>query len=718
MHGIAQRIPYLPARIEGLAQLAMNLWWSWHPEARGLFRAIDERRWHATRHNPLQMLRAVDPARIAACASDTKFLERYDRVLSAFHQELASRDTWLTRHYPELDNRGVAYFCAEFGLHSSVPIYSGGLGVLAGDHCKSASDLGLSLVGVGLFYTNGYFDQRLNLDGWQEDSDEVYDVASTPLEPVRGETGDPWLAVVECAGRKVHVRAWQVMVGRVPVYLLDTNLPVNHPDDRGLMNKLYAGGPAMRIRQEWILGVGGVRVLRALGIQPAAWHANEGHAAFMFVERLRELVAAGQSPADAMKQIRATSVFTTHTPVPAGHDFFHLPELESVAGPVWEQLGLDREQFHRLGQLPGDNDNFHMTVAAIRLASRVNGVSRRHGQVSRSLWRGLWSERPWESVPIGHVTNGVHLPTWMASPIRQLLEQHLGAGWLAQAKETPARWDEVLTLDHKALWDTHRRLKLVLGTHIREDARHRFAGQLKEAAQVVGAGTLLDPEVLTIGFARRFATYKRANLLFADIDRLRRLLTNPERPVQLVFAGKAHPEDRPGKEVLQAVYRFTRDPSFEGRIAFLEDYDMHLAHLLVQGVDLWLNLPRVPHEASGTSGMKAAINGVPQLSTLDGWWQEGYDGLAGWAIPPAAEGEDTDAADAERCFRLLEEQIVPLYYSRDTHDLPTGWIERMRHALRLGGQRFTARRMLTDYVREYYGPAIVGDHGADDPPTA
>jgi glycogen phosphorylase len=523
---------------------------------------------------------------------------------------------------------------------------------------------------------------------------------------------------VQTAGRPVHVRAWRMMVGRVPVYLLDTDLELNHPEDRELMSKLYAGGPAMRIRQEWILGVGGVRVLRAVGVDPAAWHANEGHAAFMFVERLRELVVAGTPVQEAVRLVRATSVFTTHTPVPAGHDFFPLTQLEAVAGPVWQELGVSREAFVALGSLPNDNDNFHMTAVAIRCAGRVNGVSRRHGQVSRSLWKDMWPDRPAETVPIGHVTNGVHLATWMASSIQNLLAAHLGADWQRRFDADPSAWDQVLSLDHQRLWIAHRRLKQVLTNHVREDARHRFAGQLKEAAAVVGAGTLLDPEVLTIGFARRFATYKRASLLFSDLDRLRRLCTNAHRPLQIIFAGKAHPEDKPGKEVLQEVYRYTRDPQFEGRIAFLEDYDMHLAHLLVQGVDLWLNLPRVPHEASGTSGMKAALNGVPQLSTLDGWWQEGYDGLGGWAIAPAGEGEDADGSDAERCYQLLEEQVVPLFYTRDSQGIPLGWVERMRHALRLGGRRFTAHRMVAEYVQEYYAPAIRCDVSGDAPPTA
>jgi glycogen phosphorylase len=711
------RVPYLPARIEGLSSIVMNLWWSWSREARTLFRSIDARLWHRVRHNPIDFLCRVDPARIASCASDSDFLRRYDEVMARMTHELTSRDTWFHRAYPAYSDGPLAYFCAEFGLHASVPIYSGGLGVLAGDHCKSASDLGVPMVGVGLFYMKGYFDQRLRLDGWQEDSDEEYDVNRTPLEPVVGPNRDPFLATVETAGRPVQVRAWQMIVGRVPVYLLDTNLEANHPQDRGLMNKLYAGGPELRLRQEWILGAGGVRMLRAIGVNPSVWHANEGHAAFMMVERIRELTTKGTSFADAVREVRARSIFTTHTPVPAGHDAFATEEVAACIGPVWDQMGIDEAMFFKLGRHPALPDRFHMTVASIRCASRVNGVSRQHGQVSRHLWRDLWPKRPWETIPVGHVTNGVHLATWMAAPIMGLLDQHLGPGW-GDREGDRRLWDQVLTLDHGQLWDAHLELKSVLHDHIREDARNRFAGQHKEAAQVVGAGTLLDPKALTIGFARRFATYKRANLIFRDLERLRRLLTNPWRPVQIVFAGKAHPADNPGKEVLQSVYRFTRDPAFEGRVAFVEDYDMHLAHLLVQGTDLWLNLPRVPLEASGTSGMKAALNGVPQLGTLDGWWKEAYDGLAGWAIPQSGEEEDADATDAERFYSLLEEQVIPLYYNRDARGVPLGWVEKMRYSIRLGGSRFTARRMMEEYVQEYYAPAFRGESSADDPPTA
>ncbi|MBI1966904.1 MAG: alpha-glucan family phosphorylase [Gemmatimonadetes bacterium] len=715
-------IPYLPERIAGLAGIATNLSWSWNRDARALFRSIDRTLWAITHHNPIALLQRADPARLAACARDSEFLRLYDAVRDTAARETSHAGTWFVTTYPDLGTPPppIAYFCAEFGLHNSVPIYSGGLGVLAGDHCKAASDLGVPLVAVGLCYTRGYADQRIRLDGWQEDADETFDPSITPLAPVRGPGGEPYLAKVETSGRCVHVGAWRMMVGRVPTYLLDTDVEQNDPADRELSHKLYAGGVELRLRQEWILGVGGVRVLRAAGIHPAAWHANEGHAAFMLIERLRELTAAGTPFAEAVEQVRATSVFTTHTPVAAGHDLFTQAQVEGCTGPVWEQLGVDRDTFFRLGHPVLDHDVFHMTATAVRLSARVNGVSAPHGQETRHIWQKLWPGREATQVPIAHVTNGVHLATWMSYSVMDLLDQHLGSGWGNRLDE-PGLWDGVLTLDDARLWAVHGRLKSVLLNFIREEARRRWREDWKEtAAQLVGAGTLLAPEALTIGFARRFATYKRADLIFSDGERLHRLLANPRRPVQLVFAGKAHPADEPGKRVLQRVYSFARDPRFEGRIAFLEDYGLHLAHHLVQGVDLWLNLPRPPLEACGTSGMKAALNAVPQLSTLDGWWTEGYTGLNGWSIPrtPPDTAADAADADAEQLFSLLEQQVVPLFYDRDERGIPTGWVERMKHALRESGARFTARRMVQQYVNEYYLPAIRGEPAGGDPPTA
>jgi starch phosphorylase len=711
-------LPYLPKRIEGLAGLAANLAWSWSPAARALFRELNPRLWHVTRHNPIEMLQRVDPARLTTLAGDSGFLARYDAVLAAAARLQSGEGTWFAARYPEAVGRPIAYFCAEFALHNSVPVYSGGLGVLAGDHCKAASDLGVPLVGVGLFYVKGYFDQRLRIDGWQDDIDERINPAMTPLQPVLGKNGEPHLVTVRASGREVHIGAWRMAVGRVPVYLLDTNLESNDPADRELSHKLYTGVPELRLRQEWILGVGGVRVLRALGIEPVAWHANEGHAAFMYVERLRELTASGTALADAIQAVRATSLFTTHTPVPAGHDMFPHEKVEHTTGPFWEELKVDRETFFGFGRHPVvDHGLYHMTVTAIRLSGRVTGVSERHGHEARRIWKDLWPGRDPAHLPISHVTNGVHLGTWMAATLRELLAAHLGPDFEERADD-PAVCARVLELDDAALWAVHQQLKQDLYTFIREEARRRWRDQWHEAARLAGAGTLLAPSAMTIGFARRFATYKRADLILRDVERLRRLLTSPRRPVQLVFAGKAHPADEPGKQMLQKVYGFTRDPKFEGRIAFLEDYELHLAHRLVQGVDAWLNVPRVPMEASGTSGMKAGLNAVPQISTMDGWWAEGYSGQNGWAIPLVAPDEDADQADADQLYTLLEEQVVPLYYDTDGRGVPAGWVLRMKHALQVALERFTARRMVQQYVTEYYVPALRGALRGGEEPTA
>ena len=716
----ADNIPSLPNRIAGLSQLAYNLAWSWNRDARSLFREVDESLWNRTRHNPIVLLQQVAPSRLEVLATDPAFCARYDRLMAWLASEKSDEHTWYVRNFPDLRGKPVAYFCAEFGVHNSVPIYSGGLGVLAGDHLKTASDLGVPVVAVGILYRHGYFDQRIRTDGWQEDSDDNIPFDRVPLTPIDGPNGQKHLVTVNTFGRDVRIRVWRMQVGRVPVYLLDSDLEDNHPDDRELLSKLYSGGPAMRLRQEWLLGVGGVRALRALGITPAAWHANEGHAAFMMVERVREHIANGLSYADAVKAVRACSVFTTHTPVPAGHDQFAATDVHECAGGatngMWKDMGIDAPTFLRIGYHPESGTGmFHMTAASIRLSRRVNAVARRHGVVSRELCKPLWPGRDADSIPVGHVTNGVHLATWMANPIMQLLDKQLGASW--GHGSDPALWEHVLQLDDDSLWGTHLRLKHTLMRLVREEARRAFAQRTLETVQLVGAGTLLDPHALTIGFARRFATYKRADLIFRDVERLRALVTNSSRPVQFIFAGKAHPADTPGKQVLQNVYQFTRDPQFEGRIAFVEDYGMHLAHLLVQGVDLWMNLPRVPLEASGTSGMKAALNGVPQLSTIDGWWEEGYEGNNGWAIPAAVDSDDASGT-VERLYSLLEQEVVPRFYDRDASDLPRRWILTMKHAMRVAGQQFTARRMVEQYAKGYYAPSIVGDLLPDDPPTA
>ena len=712
------KIPYLPEPIAGLERLALNLWWRWDRRARLLFRTIDPPTWSATRHNPVATLRMVDPNRLAQLSRDKEFLAEYRAVMAGLDHALDPGTGWFRQAFPELGDASVAYFCAEFGLHNSIPIYSGGLGILAGDHCKSASDLGVPLVGVGLLYSKGYFDQKLNHDGWQEDSDQPFDPRIMPLVRLHGPDEAHSITVLRTAGRDVHIGVWRLNVGRVQLYLLDTNLPENDPGDRELTYKLYGGGQEHRLKQEWILGVGGVRVLRALGDTPGAWHANEGHAAFMMVERIREHLETGLGFEEAVSRVRATSVFTTHTPVPAGHDIFYRDLIDSVCGDYYEPAGLDRDAFIGLGRHPRmDHGSFHMTAAAFRLARHLNGVSKRHGVVTQELWASLWPGREPADVPVRSITNGVHVGSWMSHHLMLVLDEVFGAYWEKNPPEGDA-WDRILELDDARVWETHLVLKTTLLDFCRELARERWKTFWKDATHLVGAGTLLSPEPLTIGFARRFATYKRANLLFRDEKRLKRLLTDRHRPVQLVFSGKAHPADNEAKHVLQRVWKATREAGFEGRIAFVEDYDVHVAHRLVQGVDLWLNLPKVPLEACGTSGMKAALNFVPQLSTLDGWWAEGFNGENGWAIPSSElEGDELDAADHEALFTLLEREVIPTYYERDERDVPVAWVARMKQAMIAAAKTFTTHRMVKEYTERFYVPALRGGEGPDDPPT-
>jgi starch phosphorylase len=612
----------------------------------------------------------------------------------------------------------VVYFCAEFAVHDSIPIYSGGLGILAGDHLKSASDLGIPLVGVGLLYQRGYFDQAFDKDGWQINRDEVFDPARMPLKRLHTE-GGPGLASVELEGRTVELGAWEMWVGRTRVILLDADLPANDAADRDLTARLYEAGEELRLKQEWILGTGGVRVLEALAVEPGCWHANEGHAAFMMVERARRLIESGSSIDEAIAEVRRESVFTTHTPVPAGHDNFTREQVETIIGPVWATLGMSESDFLQIGFAPETGeDRFHMTAAAIRLSQSVNGVSKRHGRVTREMWNALWPDRKTADVPIGSVTNGVHAWTWMSEPVQEMLDDELGAWWNHTVGD-PESWDRVLDIDDARIWQLHREMKRQGLRQLINQARRRWAREGGKARHVVAAGPLLDPEALTFGFARRFATYKRADLLLRDEERLLELITNERRPVQLVFAGKAHPADDHGKRILQRIYQLSHSADAGGRVAFVQDYEMHVARALFNSVDVWLNIPRVPKEASGTSGMKAALNLVPQLGTIDGWWEEGYTGMNGWAMPrPPEDCDDVDEWDWEHFFGLLEDEVVPMYHDRDADGVPRAWVERMKHALWVAGRDFTTSRMLRDYATEYYLPTLAGSLGPDDPPTA
>ena len=663
----------LPRRILRLGELAYNLWWTWHPNAQRLFSRIDQELWERLNHNPLLFLRQVGRSEINAVAQNKVYLEHYDRVLNDFDHYMGNQEPWFVRtHLPE-QNKTIAYFSMEFGLHETLPIYSGGLGVLSGDHLKGSSDLGLSLVGVGFMYSEGYFTQRISEDGWQETQNNPIKVNNLPILPVLKEDGKPLTVSVTFPERTIAVRIWELRVGRIPLYLLDSDLPENNQEDRKLTARLYWSDLDLRVMQEVMLGVGGVRVLRSLGYDPQVWHMNEGHAAFLTLERVRELLATGLTFEEACARTRSSNVFTTHTPVPAGNDEFPLWLVDKYLANLWPELGLNREQFVDLARHRQNfGETFSMPTLALRFSDHRNAVSELHGRVARRMWNFLWPDLEEENVPISYITNGVHASTWMARRLRMLYDKHLGEGWLEHLDD-PETWTRVADIPDHELWEVHQHLKRKLDFYLRSRTRQRWMNGGFHPVQVIASGALLDPYVLTIGFARRFATYKRASLVFSDLPRLLELLNRPNRPVQILFAGKAHPADEPGKMLIQEVYRMVKKAENGGRLVFLEDYDINLARYLVQGVDVWMNTPKRPNEASGTSGMKAGLNGVLNFSVQDGWWREAYNGNNGWAIGEDADplSEVQDKADAASLYHILENEIVPLYYGeRGADNIP------------------------------------------------
>jgi starch phosphorylase len=700
----------LPSRIHRLHELSLDLWWSWTPIARQVFRRLDYPLWRESAHNPVRMLFEIDAARLQDAAADPDFLSLYDEALSRLDESRAGKGTWWANHGPALNGRVIAYFSAEFALHQSLPIYAGGLGVLAGDHCKEASDLGAPLVGVGFMYPQGYFHQRISNEGSQEERYERLNWTNTPIQTAITREGKPALTAVPLGDRTVLAAVWKVRVGRVSLYLLDTDLEENAPWDRELSARLYGGDREIRIQQEVILGIGGVRVLRSLGIEPVVWHLNEGHAAFVALQRIRDLLERGSSFDAALDEVRRSTVFTTHTPVPAGHDAFPFQLVEKHLAGCWGEIGQHRHRFLALGEYDNGNGNgpqFNMTALALRTSGRVNGVSALHGEVTRSMWQPLWPDRSTDRVPVTSITNGVHVPTWISVPILDLVTRHLGPNWLDR-HDDPALWERIDDISDEELWAARQVLRAELSTFIRERLRQRWAVERVSPSRIVTAGSMLDPHALTIGYARRFTAYKRPELIFHDPQRLARILTAAKRPVQLVFAGKAHPADDPAKHHLQQVFRRALDPMYQGRVAFIDDYDLHVAHCLVGGCDIWLNNPRKPLEASGTSGMKASLNGVPHLSIGDGWWAEGFNGRNGWLIAGDARSEDhaaVDAADAESLYTLLETEIVPAFYDRDERQIPRRWVQVVREAIRSNLPRFSTRRMLKQYILEMYAPA-------------
>ncbi len=698
----------IPERIGRLEELAHNLWWSWQPEARELFRNVNYVLWRIGGHNPVKQLRQTSPERLQQIAADPHFLALYDGVMARFDAEVIGQRTWFGATYPDLLKGPVAYYSMEFAIHSSLPMYAGGLGILAGDTCKEASDLGLPVVGVGFMYPQGYFRQHISAAGAQEEVYQQLDFDEAPIKRVLTGDGGRVLAKVPLGRETVSLAAWRVRVGRVEVYLLDTNVTDNAPKLRQLSARLYVADPEVRLQQEIVLGMGGVRILRALGIQPAIWHSNEGHTAFMTLERVREYVEKGMPFAEAAQKVRSNTIFTTHTPVPAGQDVFPAELVERYLSSYCSSMDFGRKECLKLGQLDGsDGRTFNMAALALRMAEQRYGVSRIHGTVARKMWRVLWPEAEVDSVPIFHVTNGIHTPSWVAFEMRGLYEKYLGADWL-ERHDDPSLWEKVLEIPDDELWNVRRILRHKLIDGVDELAQNAWATKEVEPHQLVGIGALLHPEVLTVGFVRRFAEYKRPTLLFQDIERLKRIVRDTFRPVQIVFAGKSHPADQASKELVRRVFALAMDREFMGRIAFLEDYDMHMARYLAQGVDVWLNTPRRLNEACGTSGMKAVLNGVLHMSVRDGWWDEGFDGSNGWAIgdvvkPPTIEEEDR--ADAEAVYRVLERDVVPLFYMRDRQGVPHGWMRMVKESIRTLAPRFSTRRMMKEYIECSLGPA-------------
>ena len=698
---------------ERLWSLARNLWWSWDNDSTSLFHDLDPLRWRQLNHNPIALLSEMPLARIESRARELVLHGRINYAYRRQREYLHADRTWGARHAGILRPRPVAYFSAEFGLHESIPIYSGGLGVLAGDHIKSASDLGIPLVGIGLFYGQGYFRQRLNKDGWQEEEYLQTDVTQMPMEPAIGVKGEPVTVQIETRSGSIRAKVWRVKVGRCALLLLDSNVEGNAPEDRELTSRLYGGDGRVRIRQELLLGVGGFRALRAMGITPSVLHLNEGHSGFAVLEGIRSrMEEEGLNFDQAVPRVCREVVFTTHTPVPAGHDRFDAGLMEEHLGPLRDSLGLSHERLMSLGrEYPIDNNEaFCMTVLGLKLSRRANAVSALHGEVSRAMWTGLYPDRSEEAVPIRHITNGVHVPTWLAPQMFRLYDRHLGTGWHEHSGE-PQIWEGIENVDDGELWETHLSLKSRLLEFVRMRAVEQAERRGESPKVLQGLARLLSPDALTIGFARRFATYKRANLILKDIEMLATMVNDPKRPVQFVFAGKAHPLDTPGKQVLQQIAELKRDKQFANKFVFIEDYDINVGRHFVQGVDVWLNNPRRPLEASGTSGQKVVLNGGLNLSVLDGWWAEAYDGLNGFAIGTGRTHTNMDVhdtRDGDDLYRVLREEVIPLYYQRDRDGLPRGWIKRMKRTIRTLGWRFNADRMVMDYVRKCYVPASGG----------
>ncbi|MBN2411306.1 alpha-glucan family phosphorylase [candidate division KSB1 bacterium] len=701
-----QVVPVLPEKLSFLRELAYNLYWTWDHESRSLFRRLDSDLWEKYNRNPILLLGNIDQEKFNSFANNDGYLSFLSRVKDKI-QDYMKRNTWFKEHYAKKQDIRISYFSMEYGITNGLPIYSGGLGILAADHLKSASDLGLPINGIGLLYQQGYFQQYLSRDGWQQETYPHHDSFNLPIKQVHDKNGAPLKIDIDYHGRKVYAQVWKAQVGRIPLFLLDANVPENNPEDKEITAQLYGGDIEMRIKQEILLGIGGIRALEALDLRPDVCHMNEGHSAFLALERTRILMnEKGINFSEALEAVRGGNVFTTHTPVPAGIDEFETVLIDKYLGDMVESMNLPKDQFHKLGGTHyfQTHGKFNMAIFALNFAGACNGVSKLHGQVARKMWHYLWPEIPENEVPIKHITNGIHIRTWISEDLSELFNRYLGPNWYRNPLDE-SLWTRIDQIPDEELWRTHERRRERLVAITRKRLQKQFENSGASQADIESASEVLDPEALTIGFARRFAQYKRAYLLFKDLDRLSALLNNKEKPVQLIISGKAHPHDKIGKGIMRDILNTIRQENFRNKIVFLENYDMTIAAYLVQGVDVWLNNPRRPREASGTSGMKAGANGALNLSILDGWWDEAYNHEIGWAIGKGEDYtdiEEQDLVESKALYYILEQDVIPTFYKRTKNGLPREWIKMMKENIRQVPPFFNTNRMVRDYFQNFY----------------
>ena len=702
--------PQLPKRIEKLSEISNNLWWSWNTEFLRLFKTIDNDLWETCKKNPVKFLKQVSQERLEAVSKNVEFLKEYDKLARQFEDYMNSKNTWFANNYPENKNDLIAYFSAEYGLDRTIPIYSGGLGILSGDHLKSASDLGIPLVAVGLLYKNGYFHQKINGYGDQETEYINIELSNLPINPVKDKNGEDLIIYVKFPKRRLYLKIWQINVGRIKLYLLDSDIEKNNPEDRDVTLRLYGGDQEMRIRQEIVLGMGGTNLLtRALGLNPTIYHMNEGHSAFLILELIKNIIKEKQVSFDVARDIASSkTVFTTHTPVPAGNDIFPLDLVDKYFKDFWPRLGLDREEFLRLGMKPSQilEPGFNMGILALKVAGKKNGVSKLHGAVSRELFGDVWPDIAANESPITYVTNGIHTCSWLSPKLKELYNKYLMPYWQDNIHEDKV-WEKINNIPDKTLWETHQDRKEKLLKLVKDNTTQRLRRSGYSYEEINEITSKLNPNALTIGFARRFATYKRATLIFKDLERITQILNNSEKPVQLIFAGKAHPADKEGQDLIKRIHEISMMPQFKGKIFLLENYNIAMSQYLVSGVDVWLNNPRRPMEASGTSGQKASVNGVINFSVLDGWWAEGYNQENGWTIGTNAEYnsyEEQDIADSQSMYRTLEDKIIPTYYNKNEEGISPKWIRIMKNSIISTGGKYSTARMLVDYTNNLYMP--------------